>query len=206
MDLTTLERVKVGLGDAGNQNDALLAQLITSISVDLERRMKRYVQSAQRVEVVPVVSGYRCFSLRGTPLDPDSVAVVACPTRDFAGPEAFPYKANVDYVVDPENGLVNILRLFDTRIIGATLAPLAPGFFQVTYTGGLAADTAGLIAAYPDLADACDLQVVHRFKRKDSAGAVKQTMGGTESTSTGEYKLLDRVEQVCAFYRRTVFT
>jgi hypothetical protein len=206
MDLTTLARVKAATGNTSNANDALLAQLVTSVSRDLERQMCRHAERKARVEVLAVRANERWCSLAGFPVDlTQPFSVVACPSRNFTSGDAVAYARDVDYTVDETSGAITLLSLPATFTTGAQALPIAPAYLQVTYTGGLAADTAGLVADYPDLADACDLQVAHRFKSKDAPGARVVKLGGAESQKEGEYKLLDRVVQVCTYYRRTVF-
>jgi hypothetical protein len=207
MDLSTLARVKVATGNAGGTtNDALLAQFLTEVSKVMERRMMRHAERVERTEVYPLVSGYRTFSLRGCPIDPEAdLTMIASPTRDFTGGEAVEWSPNVDFLLDEESGHVDVLNLPETRVVGVGLVPAAPAYVQVTYTGGLAEDTAELLELYPDLAGACDMQVAHRLRRKDSLGATSEEQAGTKATPSAEYQLLAAVEAVCAYYRRTVF-
>jgi hypothetical protein len=206
MDLSTLARVKAATKHTGSTDDTLLALLLTEVSRLMERQMMRHAQRVERTEVFPLVSGYRTFSLPGVPIDlAQDVEMIASTTRDFTSGDAIPWERNTDYLLDETSGHVDVLSLPATKIIGVGLAPLAPAYIQVRYTGGLAVDTAGLIAAYPDIAGACDMQVAHRFRRMETLGSTTEKQAGSEATSTGEYDLLKAVDRVCAYYRRTVF-
>lgn len=209
MNLSTLERVKAATGNAEiDANDALLAQLLVGVSRRMEQRMCRHAQLVERTEVLEVGSGNYKVSLRGWPLTAGSeFELKASTTDDFASGESVVYVAGTDYVVNRQNGLIHLLRLPATKSAGILGTPIAPAFLQVRYTGGLAVDADGLIAAYPDLADACDLQVAHRFQRKDSAGRTSEKSGGLtgEAEHSGEYALLAEVREVCDWYRPTVF-
>ena len=72
---------------------------------------------------------------------------------------------------------------------------------QVTYTGGLATSTANLITAYPDLAQACDLQVAYLHRRRLSAGG-NFSVGQSSTQYTGDYDLLVDVQKTLNKYMR----
>ena len=69
----------------------------------------------------------------------------------------------------------------------------------------MAEDTAAFLETYPNLADAATLQVVHRYRRRDSLGSTSMKLGTGEREDTGQYQLLDEVREAFDYYRRTTF-
>jgi hypothetical protein len=63
----------------------------------------------------------------------------------------------------------------------------------VTYAGGLAGDTASLVAAHPTLAGKCDLQVAMLWRRHNTADKTGQTLGNGNTSWNAEYKMLEDV-------------
>lgn len=193
MDLTTSTRVKAltesGGISAGTANDTLIAQLIATHSQNIENYLGRKTLATSRTEQFDVARGQRAFLLSAFPVTEVTSARDA-DDRDFASALAID---TTDYYLDTARGVIE----FDgyQPINGA-------GTLQVIYTGGMAADTASFVAAYPDVAQACDMQVAYTISRKDQLGA--QSIG-TQSGSVGwagPLDLLPEVKRLLEPYRR----
>ena len=66
---------------------------------------------------------------------------------------------------------------------------------RYTTTGGIAADTAGVIANHPNLEDLCLLQVVAEWKRKNNPDKESVDLGGGATRWSGAIKILPDVDE-----------
>lgn len=205
MDFTTLARVKARISESTTAQDALLQQMISAVSVEMERAMCRYAQATQRTEVVSFPSSSRLAVLRGFPVQttsadgrtslPFTVKISDTPTFSSVTSAV----QNTDYTLEPESGIVRILGGY-TPVRSQGGRALAPLYAQVTYTGGMAADTTAFILAYPDLAQACDDQVSYAHQRKNSMGGNSTVGDGGSAIFTEGYTFLPSVRRAIALY------
>jgi hypothetical protein len=72
---------------------------------------------------------------------------------------------------------------------------------KITYTGGMAADTAGFISAFPDIAGAVDHQVAYLWHRRNELG-IASVSGDAGSVSVGADSWLPWVKVILEQYRR----
>jgi hypothetical protein len=191
MDLTTLVRVKAmaGIDVLDEQHDTILNRLISAYSADFEKRLDRHTLVGARTEVHNVRTGKRTLSLRAAPASVAPTSVKYSHSRDFSGSTAL--TENLEYTVDLEQALI--------RFLFATSLPV--GYAQVIYTGGMAATTAAFISGYPAIAEACDLQVIYHWRRRDYVNGSRVVEGGS-SNYIGELNLLKAVERVLDQYMR----
>ncbi len=191
MDLTTLVRVKemAGLDVTDDQHDAILTRLISAYSADFEKRLDRHTLVAARTEVQRVKQGKRTLSLRAAPASVAPTSVKYSDSRSFTNSTAL--TENLEYTVDLEQSLIRFL--FATS--------LSVGYAQVIYTGGMAATTAAFVSGYPAIAEACDLQVIYHWRRRDYVNGSRVVEGGS-SNYIGELNLLETVERVLDQYAR----
>ena len=200
MDLTTKARVKTILAITSTQQDAILDQFIVAVSAEVEQFLTRHAEELARVEQFDLIPGDRKIFLRGFP-------VIAPPTatfelrhdldRQFTGtPENLD-----DFYVDFERGVITADR-------GVIIAPGAfgPGVLQVTYTGGMAPDTATFITRFSDVAHAVDLQVAFLFRRKDQLGQVAFSSEGGSISIEAPLELISPVKTALERHRRMVFS
>lgn len=207
---TTIERVQAYLDGVEDDADATawLEARILAVSKRFERYCFRHFEQVERTEEYQLRPRARIISLRGAPVlvtDGRGVSVAtftvkASTTLNFSG--AATLTRNTNYIIEQEQGILRILDNVETARSGLLQRSIAPAYFQVRYTGGLAADTDELIDTYPDLAAACDVQVVYEWKRRTDAGAGDQKAGDSTSTHTKELALLAGVEDVLKSYRR----
>ena len=176
MDLTTLQRVRdfLKVPTGKTEPDTLINQFIPQVSQAIERYLGRegLIQSTARIEYHDAEYGQMNLWLRAFPVT--SIAEIA---NDYD--RAFAATSVVDagnYVLYPNTGRVNFYKV---ALIGG------PQVVRVTYTGGIAANTAALVTAAPDLALACEMQVAFLFQRKN-------ILGSTGSSSQGGSISLDK--------------
>jgi hypothetical protein len=187
VDLTTLARVKARRDLAGTGDDALLSEFISAVSQTVEQLMHRHVLEAERTEVVRLERYQRTATLPGRPLSAVSAVTVG-------------YRPSLDgsSVSDPSTYDV-LEEQGQVRLNWAP--PWAPTYVSVTYTGGMAADTAAFIAAYPELADAVDVEVVHRWNRRKNPGSESTKVGEATVARTGAYGLHEHLRELVARYK-----
>lgn len=191
MELTTLTRVKemAGIDVTDTSHDDIFDRLIAAYSADFEKRLDRYALVAERTEVTRIKQGRRTLSLRAAPASVAPTSVKYSSTRSFASSTAL--TENTDYTVDLEQALIRFL--FATSF--------KDGWAQVTYTGGMAATTAAFVSGYPAIAEACDLQIIYHWRRRDYPNGSRVVEGGS-SNYIGELNLLESVERVLGQYVR----
>lgn len=203
LDLTTLARVKTLLGESGASLDALLSQLISSVSARFEEEMRRHTLRAARTEVYPVKMTRRMLTLKGAPVDPAAaITVKYSDTTDFASSPTL--VKNSDYVIEDEMGVIRLITTGDAFAAGKMQRPFMPYYVQVACTSGMATSTANFISAYPEIAQACDIQTAYLFKRKVSPGGDVK-VGDSYSQFTRDYGLLDEARSALSKHKRIVF-
>lgn len=196
LDLTTLARVETyaaGFGGAaaGAAEIAAISQLITQESARIETHCCRLFLEVARTKYFRVAPGQRVFPLPAFPL-------AATPALEVRGDVArvFGTDTIVDsgsYFCDPDTAVLEFDRY----------QPLpGPGTLKVTWTGGLAASTAALIAAHPDLASACEEQVRYVLQRRNNVGGSLVSGGGGSTSFQKELDLLDDVKSKIERYVR----
>lgn len=163
LELTTAAKVKLMLGGlSGTSQDALIADLVAEVSQEAEEYLRRHTLSAQRVEVYELPANKRYLSLNGFPISGNrSVGVQYATTRDFTD-------------VDSLDSSSYQLLIAEGQLDFDALYHPDDGFAQVNYVGGMAADTAGFMSAYPRIAGAVAREIVNRLNRaKAPEGSLK---------------------------------
>lgn len=191
--LTTLERVRVLLEQRGayTENDAVIDNLIQSVSLSIERYCNRPFLIASKTEYFDVRTDQFNYQLEAFPVS-SLTSVKNSGTRDWTVDAKV---EGTDFVLDTDTGILRQLTGFTTGLDA----------LQVVYMGGLAADTAAVLSDYPDLADACEKQITEEFRRRDGLGRTGVSVEGSSVTTQSAVRLLDTVVQRLAPYRRPVF-
>jgi len=202
LDLTNLATVKAALGISGSSFDSQLSTLIPYVSRRLERHCRRPdgFEEKQRIEVIERVPEIPSGKVWGYSLKVAPVSAIASIIVDedhaFSGSGATTLTDGDDFTWSPKTGRV----YFD-----GYRPPEGVRTVQITYTAGLAADTATLLAD-PDLADlvhAANLQIQYVHERRNSLGATSQTVNDNKTTAQPELALLKEVRELLApFVRR----
>lgn len=195
MNLTTEARVKVhieagGQGLSASSTTGLLNALIASYSEDFEQYMGRVVLSGATTQQFDVDAGDWVFSMAAWPVTTVS-SVYNDTDRSWSSGEV----DSDNYYMELSSGILSI--------DGQTLSS-GPGVLRVQYTGGMAASTASFIAAYPDIAAACDQQVAYHYQRRQALGAQGLSVGSANVSWVGALDLLPKVKKVLDRHRRTV--
>ena len=193
MDFTTLARVKTYMETGGftaDANDPLIPGIIAGVSRRMAERMDRGVNITERTEDFDSHPSDHAIILHAFP-------VTACEVRHDTQ-RGFAASTIVDparYHLRSDRGVVVWDRYSPTY---------GKGSMRVVYTGGMAADTTAFIAAYPDLALACEMQVAYVLQRRQTPGGTATVAGAGSRTYVGQYTLLDDVAKACDGYKRRV--
>lgn len=95
-----------------------------------------------------------------------------------------------DYEIGPDNDCIIFFGVPEEALV------------KVTFEGGLADDTADVIANYPALSGACNLQVATLWRRHNTADRTGMTLGTGQTSWNKEYNLLDNVTDTLDQYYR----
>lgn len=188
MDLTTTTAVKAKLGITGDAGtDAILDGLINEVSQAAEEFLGRHAEVAARTEVYPIAPLQRFLRLRGGPIS--SVTSVK-----YASTPVF---TDVDALE------TDVYHIWNARsqIEFLSLAWLPRGYAQVVYTGGMAANTAAFITAFPRIAGAVENEVINRYnRRKKPDGSV--VVAGNTAAYEKQLQHLDDLYEALQPHRR----
>ena len=190
MDLTTTARVAALIGKDFTHDgkaEAQIARLVTLYSNSFKTYLNRETLAAAQTEYFTVTDG-RMFDLKAYPVT-SVTSVYNDSSRVWDTGEI----DSTAYYLNTETGVIT----FD----GVGLVP-GPGVLRVIYAGGMAADAAAFIAAFPDIADACDMQVIAHYQRRSQLSAQGVSVGGGNVSYTSAIKLLPGVMAVLGKYRR----
>jgi len=194
LSFTTATRVKARADIAGTTTDALIADIILEVSQAFEQIMKREgLIVSGRNEVYTLNRFSRVVILKGAPVSAIT-EIKYHTTRDFStisGLDALSYEADMD--------AGHILLKFTN--------PHRPAYVQVIYDGGMATDTANLVALFPRLAAACDRECVERLRRRSHpSGNPSKKVGKNGSTSSGmsDWDVLPQTRDVLLAHSRNM--
>lgn len=203
MDLTTLTSLKalLEIDTAGDtRDDAELAVLIQSVSARIERYLRRKLQSGvERTQVFDVLGATKRLLLEAFPVVSITSATKA-EDQDWA--EGTELTEGAGYILDSEFG-----RLLPVQAVSVAAQAWPRGYrsLRVIYNGGLADDTDALVANYPDLARACEMQAAEEWRRRKSPSATSRQTQGTNVQRDGAVTWLPLVADMLADFRRVSF-
>lgn len=178
-----------GTGSAAD--DALVDVLVQRVSADIGQFLRRHIRRAARTEEYRVPRHSHVVQLSGVPVD-EALTFEVRYSSDRSYP-ADPLSA-AQYVLHPEGGWIELLMS----------TPYQPGYVQVVYTGGMAADLNDLDSKpeFRPIVHAATMQVAYLYARRDSLGGSLQLREGVKALSVGEYGLLEDVRRILGRYRR----
>lgn len=164
--ITTSARVKAQRDLSGSGFDSFVDKIIAGVSQMAEDYLGRRLLQQSWTEIKQLQSRRRIVSLDAFPIT-SVTSVRYAPTRDFS-------------TVDPmdSSGYQVLLREGQIDLSGIQTW-FERGFVQVIYTGGMATDTAGFIAAYPRIADAADNECVARLNRMRAPDGSPQALNSS---------------------------
>lgn len=187
-DLSTVARVKALAEETSSDWDAWFTAELAAVSYEIALFMGRHIVTAERTEDYELGIGRSVLTLDAAPCSAIGTVIYA-PDRAFTATTAMNTR---EYSTSLPGGWV---RLHQPSYY-------SPGYLRLTYTGGLGADTAAIVVAYPDIARAVDLEVVHRWRRRDTLDGNVKTMSGGATMHEGPLKLHPETRRRLAPYRR----
>lgn len=184
MDLTTAQRVKAILADGvGAKEDALLAQLITATSALAESYMRRTALTGTYTEYFDTYRYQRVVQCKAYPIT-SVTSIYHDSAREYGSATLVD---SGDYAIHLEDGRISFDFTLDE----------GPRSVKVTYVGGMAATVDAFVTAYPDIAHAVEMQVVHEFRRrKDAMDGTAASLGIGSFTPVGGVVLLNYTKDI----------
>lgn len=177
-------------GKADADLKALLNKKIASVTQKIERYLGRHIEAKQRTEYYDVdgCNGRldaddddALFHLKGWPVS----AVASVKNSDEGDYDDHVLTAGSDFIAPVNRG----------RLVIKSSLTIGADALQVVYTGGMATTTEAFVDAYPDIADAADVQVVYEYLRRKTPGAASVSNAGGTVEQEGELKLLKEVKR-----------
>jgi hypothetical protein len=200
MDATTIARVKALLDITSSNYDAVLTTIVSAVSKRIETYLDRPLERTSRTETYPIRPRQNKLFLRAYPVD--SITSIKIATDwDYAAATAV---ETDDYNVTSDTGTVHFSFYPITSYLDSNYEA-APDAIQVVYTGGFAANTTALIADYPDIAFAADLQSVAMWRRRDTPQGNSINVGGSSISYEKPLNLVPDVIEALTPYRRLRF-
>ena len=181
IDLTTLARLKAyGVGGSSSprpDTDAVLQSMISSVS----QRMATYCTRDFEIGTETEARVVTCDEI---PAKRNPVASIQSvkwsPTGRRSDLQALDA---ADYQISASGNNIQFFGVPSGALV------------EVAYTGGLATDTADIIARFPLLEELCKLQVASLWQRHTMPDKSGVTVGPGETTWSGEYSLLKEVRE-----------
>lgn len=186
MDVTTLDRLRAWFHDQELSETSLPIQLMKGLSASIENYMGRYLESTSRTTYCDVNPGDRVFFLRGYPISSSGLTIYSDLNRAFTGSalDASLYDTTARAL---NEGRIEFVW---APVFGRQVGLPAPSALKITYTGGLAASTAALISAYPDLVSACEQQIVYMVRNPGLLGLDSSGGGQLSEVARRQISLL----------------
>ena len=166
MDLSTLARVRTRLGfeASDTSDDTLLQVFLSRVSESAAKFLNRKTLSESTTEQLDIGAGQRTFHLKAYPIA-SVTTIKAAADRDFSSATSL---ATTDFYTNDDAGMLHI----DYQLSAGR------GALQVVYVGGMAANAAAFVTAFPDIADAIDEQTAFYYQRREAVGVRSENLGG----------------------------
>jgi len=191
MDLVSLADVKLRLNIDTEQeeNDSLLAYLITIASGEVEDFLNRAVEIDDFTEYFDVVGKNEQYSLKAYPVTA-LTNVWNDPDWDYDSGTAI----STDYIKTNDA----------TGILYVSKYVLLDGFqaLKVSYSGGMAATAAAFKTAYPTLYDACVRHVCYLKQTAKHIGATNVTSHSGNVSFARQEQFLPDVKKILSKHQR----
>lgn len=176
LDLTTIARVTEYGQIKTDRPDVqtVLAAMITSVS-------QRMAQYCSRAFLIGTYTERRVIRSDLFPVEnPDIQSITS--VRVSSTGRGSDLVTATDYEISPNGNGVSVYGTLPGTLV------------EVTYVGGVAADTASVIANHPGLEDACKMQVVSLWKRHTIPDRSGMTLGTGDTQWSADYGLLKDVK------------
>lgn len=204
-DLTDLAALKEQLGKTNasdTDDDALLGKFITRMSAQIEKYLGRKIETFTFLDPDGIEDGTvgrfaDVFWPKGGPITGVNSLIVHS-SRAFT--DGTPLVENTDFLVVHDG--MGIQLLWEQKF--------EPAYWQLKYDGGLAPDLATttdgteLRTAFPDIEQACILQCIHLWRRRDKPIGDTNTSRGGSITFPNAYGFIEPVMELLQPYKREV--
>lgn len=183
--------------------DVYLTGLIQLYSRMFAQEMDRYLKQQARIEYLKSTYGQQYLHVMGWPISVTGGVPVLSIYNSNHNPPVWsnPLVYQEDYEVNcDENGLGKV-----EFIPWKTVIYAGPKNLKISYTGGMATDTAAFATAYPAIVQALLTQVQFHYQLRDrlAVASVSEGMGQSVSfTQLKPLKLLDGVKEILQGYKR----
>ena len=162
--LVPIEDVKTWLGFTHTDDDVSLELLIRTLSARIEKFLARDLLKEAKVEVLDVGPRQQVFRLKAFPIDTSKTFTVKNdPAQEWTDTTE---ESSDTYIVAPNYGRLQFK--FSSLIDG-------PQALQVSYTGGLAADTRSVP---DDIQTATKMFIGEVWRRRKELSATSEGIGG----------------------------
>lgn len=192
MQLVHLSSLKgyLNIAESNIQYDVMLAAMIEQVSQQIETALNRWLEFKQRTQVFHGGSIY--CNLRAYPIVIDDSNPFSLNLATYGQtPPIANMTQNVDYFVDIITGTVQFL-----------VTPLEyPNILTITYSGGYAADSSGVLQVPDDLKRACIMQCAYIYKQRNNDGITQLHLSDGGQITIAPSGLLKGVEQIIEQYR-----
>lgn len=189
-DLTTIARVKALMPVDVSDHDALISgQLIPQWSARVAEMLGREVAVAARTQTFRLRRFQRLIPLPAYPVTAVSSVSYGQKANDLES-----LTEHEDWFLDPDARHLRLTEEFHARFDYAVLS--------VTWTGGMAATTDAFVSAYPDIAGALDMQIVHALNRRRSPGGTTEVFGGGSIRHEATLEVLPELTAAVALHER----
>lgn len=194
VDLTTLARVRTLIPQAVTDTtmDATITQFIADVSARIGRYIGWHLLSQARVETYEIRKFQSVLRLDAKPVTAPTAVKVSGTNLSGADWTAAGAASASTYSVNLGGGW---LRFYKSQISD-------PGYVQVSYTGGFGAAASNVISDFPELAQACEIQVKYLLERLASIGGDVTTTSGAGTSFNSAYALHREVVSILALHRR----
>lgn len=194
MKLTTANRYFTLFTEANSQTSkpaeiAKIEMRIASVSANVEKYLERKVENIERTEKFTPDNGTGTKSVRLSAYPVEEIDTITVYETELTEGE---------FSSDLESGLISF------AIPVERLEPLFERSIAVTYTGGMADDTADFIEKYPDIEMEVLTQVNFEAKRVADI-AMKSVSNGQTTSQLNPYGFLDSLITVLDRYKKVMW-
>lgn len=195
VDLTTLARVRAIIPQSitDTSADTAISTAITDISARIGRYLGFHLLDATRTDEVYELRKHAKV-LR---LDAKAISALTSIKESSRIPDGDDWSTvgamgTSTYVVNKAGGWIRFL----------TSRPNDPGYLAISYTAGFGTNAAAVIADFPELASACEIQVKYFMERLSSIGGDIQTGDGGGTNFNNAYGLHREVIAILGLHKR----
>lgn len=199
LDLTTLDDLRARLIISDDESSAELEDLIDCASHQIEAFLGRNLLRTTYTEYLDTFPGLQTVQVRGFPIT--AITSIKEDVMHVFGSGTVIAATSYWYGASGDNA--GLIHFASGTIVGNPYlcSGYSPAALQVVYTGGMAASTSALKAAYPDVAEAALRQAAFLWNTKRHIGALGVTAAGGSVQWQSDGALLKEVRDMLEPYR-----